>query len=87
MDVSVRTGVLEVPYTLAFNAEQPTDVVVYLALAHFIRGGVDRPSHGSIAELARCSRETVSASLKRLTAGGFITVDKEAAPHAYSLAA
>jgi 6,7-dimethyl-8-ribityllumazine synthase len=87
MDVSATPGVLEIPYALAFKAEQHSDLAVYLAIAHFIRGGINRPSHGSIAELAQISRETVSASLKRLVAGGYITVDKEAAPHAYSLAA
>lgn len=67
------------PFTLIENAIledqelRAVDVMVYLALAKHANGeGVCWPSMSTLGKLARCSRETVARSIKRLVARGYL---------------
>jgi DNA-binding transcriptional ArsR family regulator len=82
-----EVAALLVPYDLAFSRDlRPSDVRIYLALSHFIRGGLERPTRGGLAELAGVSLETAKVSVVRLEDAGFIEIEREAQPHRYRLA-
>ena len=88
MTTTTDTVSMAVPSTIAFHdGLEPVDLRIYLALAWFVRAGIDRPTQEAIGELAGVHRETVRPSLRRLVTAGAVTVDTTAAPHGYTIAA
>jgi DNA-binding MarR family transcriptional regulator len=88
MPTTLEPYEIAVPSLLAFNPELTDgDLRIYMALTHFNRGGLERPTHNGIAELAGVSRSYIGPSLARLEEAGAITIDRSAAPHAIHLAA